>query len=506
MHSRSRQAAWAERLAASRARGVAERLVRLLAVRRSARHPGAARPRRAADRHRLRQRPDGDRRYAAAAQERGLHVPDDLSVTGFDDTAISGYLRPPSRRSAPTPSAGGGPRPSACCELVDGGPIADVLLPPPELVLRGSTAPPRPTTRNGSRMNIKKTTTLGLSLMFALASQPVEATAAGGGGGGEHGRDRTHQDLAVEQPRGDRLGREDGRRLEHGAPRREGHRAGDPGRQVLRGGHRRGDHRRQRALPDLQHLAGVPSRSSRSRAAWSPSTTSPTASELHRGAHRRRVPSSTSRRTASTTRCPWKSNPVMIFYNKDIFKKAGLDPENPPLATYDEFLRHQREDRVAAVPPRPRSSRRRLSEFFQSWFDFYPLFAAETGGKPARSRTTRRTFDNHRRARPVADFWQHDLRRGALAGTRSTTVTPSPTARPPWRSSGPGRSRSTQGQSTGASAPVPTSGGHVARGDLHVQRREEHRPSTPPARTAGHGLGFHRSSPPAPSRTASCWR
>ena len=35
---------------------------------------------------------------------------------------------------------------------------------------------------------------------------------------------------------------------------------------------------------------------------------------------------------------PWKSNPVMIFYNKDLFKKAGLDPDNPPLATYDEFL------------------------------------------------------------------------------------------------------------------------------------------------------------------------
>src|SRR6188508_1958668 len=35
---------------------------------------------------------------------------------------------------------------------------------------------------------------------------------------------------------------------------------------------------------------------------------------------------------------PWKANPVMIFYNKDLMKKAGVDPENPPLATYDEFL------------------------------------------------------------------------------------------------------------------------------------------------------------------------
>jgi len=26
---------------------------------------------------------------------------------------------------------------------------------------------------------------------------------------------------------------------------------------------------------------------------------------------------------------PWKSNPVMIFYNKDLFKKAGLDSTKP---------------------------------------------------------------------------------------------------------------------------------------------------------------------------------
>ena len=35
---------------------------------------------------------------------------------------------------------------------------------------------------------------------------------------------------------------------------------------------------------------------------------------------------------------PWKANPVMIFYNKAMMTAAGLDAENPPLATYDEFL------------------------------------------------------------------------------------------------------------------------------------------------------------------------
>jgi multiple sugar transport system substrate-binding protein len=75
---------------------------------------------------------------------------------------------------------------------------------------------------------------------------------------------------------------------------------------------------------------------------------------------------------------PWKSNPVMIIYNKGLFAKAGLDPEKPALATYDEFLTAARKLKAAgtaAIYPAP------SSEFFQSWFDFYPLFAAETDGR-----------------------------------------------------------------------------------------------------------------------------
>ncbi|MFF7679626.1 extracellular solute-binding protein [Actinacidiphila glaucinigra] len=74
---------------------------------------------------------------------------------------------------------------------------------------------------------------------------------------------------------------------------------------------------------------------------------------------------------------PWKSNPVMIFYNKDLFKKAGLDAEHPRLSTYQDFLATSRAlvkgGVHAAIWPAP------TSEFYQSWFDFYPLFAAQTG-------------------------------------------------------------------------------------------------------------------------------
>jgi multiple sugar transport system substrate-binding protein len=75
---------------------------------------------------------------------------------------------------------------------------------------------------------------------------------------------------------------------------------------------------------------------------------------------------------------PWKANPVMIIYNKAVFEAAGIDPENPPLATYDEFLETSRTlvesgEVTAAIWPSP------TAEFFQPWFDFYPVFIAETG-------------------------------------------------------------------------------------------------------------------------------
>jgi multiple sugar transport system substrate-binding protein len=99
---------------------------------------------------------------------------------------------------------------------------------------------------------------------------------------------------------------------------------------------------------------------------------------------------------------PWKSNPVMIFYNKDIMKKAGIDPENPPLATHEEFLATSRKivqsgAADAAIWPAP------TSEFFQSWFDFYPMYAAESGGKQL-VEDGEATFDSDA-GKSVADLW-----------------------------------------------------------------------------------------------------
>ena len=103
---------------------------------------------------------------------------------------------------------------------------------------------------------------------------------------------------------------------------------------------------------------------------------------------------------------PWKQNPVMIFYNKDMFKKAGLDPENPPLKTYDEFLATSKKlvdskAAPAAIHPSP------SSEFFQSWFDFYPLYAAESGGKQT-IEDGKATF-NDPAGKDVWNFWARDV-------------------------------------------------------------------------------------------------
>jgi len=99
---------------------------------------------------------------------------------------------------------------------------------------------------------------------------------------------------------------------------------------------------------------------------------------------------------------PWKSNPVMIFYNKDMFTAAGLDAENPALSTYDEFLATSKTLVDAGVAPNailPAPS----SEFFQLQFDFYPLYAAQTGGTQLVEDNKATFADDDGYA--VADFW-----------------------------------------------------------------------------------------------------
>ena len=100
---------------------------------------------------------------------------------------------------------------------------------------------------------------------------------------------------------------------------------------------------------------------------------------------------------------PWKSNPVMIFYNKKLFAKAGLDPNHPNLSSYAGFLAAAKKIVTThaakyAIYPAP------SSEFFQSWYDFYSMYAAQSGGQQL-IKNGRATFDNAA-GRAVAGFWR----------------------------------------------------------------------------------------------------
>jgi multiple sugar transport system substrate-binding protein len=99
---------------------------------------------------------------------------------------------------------------------------------------------------------------------------------------------------------------------------------------------------------------------------------------------------------------PWKSNPVMIFYNKKEFAKAGISTTKPPLGSYSQFLATAKKlvsSGVAkyAIYPSP------SSEFYQSWYDFYPLYAAESGGQELVV-NKKATFDDAA-GKAVAAFW-----------------------------------------------------------------------------------------------------
>lgn len=100
---------------------------------------------------------------------------------------------------------------------------------------------------------------------------------------------------------------------------------------------------------------------------------------------------------------PWKSNPVRIFYNKKLFAQVGLPADGSSLGTYSGFLESSRKlvtgkASQTAIWPSP------ASEFYQSWFDFYPLYAAETGGKQL-VEDGKATF-NSTEGKAVASFWQ----------------------------------------------------------------------------------------------------
>lgn len=78
----------------------------------------------------------------AVAAELGIRIPDDLSVTGFDDTDLAGYVHPALTTVRADALGWGEVAARTLLALVDGEDVIDTELPPAELILRRSTGAP----------------------------------------------------------------------------------------------------------------------------------------------------------------------------------------------------------------------------------------------------------------------------------------------------------------------------------------------------------------------------
>ena len=79
------------------------------------------------------------------ALSRGVDVPGDLSVTGYDDTEISAHLQPSLTTISTDVTEWGRAAANGLLEVIAGRPLPDVGLEPPRLVVRDSTGPARTT-------------------------------------------------------------------------------------------------------------------------------------------------------------------------------------------------------------------------------------------------------------------------------------------------------------------------------------------------------------------------
>jgi len=78
----------------------------------------------------------------AEAHRRGLSIPSDLSIVGFDDAELSAHLHPPLTTVRTDPFGWGRAAATTLLSQLAGERPADVHLPAAVFVLRGSTAPP----------------------------------------------------------------------------------------------------------------------------------------------------------------------------------------------------------------------------------------------------------------------------------------------------------------------------------------------------------------------------
>lgn len=82
----------------------------------------------------------------AVAVGRGVEVPRDLSIAGYDDTELAAYVQPTLTTVSTDVTGWGRAAARRLLELIDERPASEIRLQPPRLVVRGSTGPaPQPT-------------------------------------------------------------------------------------------------------------------------------------------------------------------------------------------------------------------------------------------------------------------------------------------------------------------------------------------------------------------------
>ncbi|SNS67153.1 transcriptional regulator, LacI family [Micrococcales bacterium KH10] len=75
------------------------------------------------------------------ALNRGLRVPEDLSITGYDDFELAAFLSPSLTTVRTDPTAWGAAAVDHLLALINGDDPSDLALPPPTLITRDSTGP-----------------------------------------------------------------------------------------------------------------------------------------------------------------------------------------------------------------------------------------------------------------------------------------------------------------------------------------------------------------------------
>jgi multiple sugar transport system substrate-binding protein len=156
---------------------------------------------------------------------------------------------------------------------------------------------------------------------------------------------------------------------------------------------------------------------------------------------------------------PWKSNPVMMFYNKKLFAKAGLSTTDPKLSTYADVLAAAAKIKASGAAPYaiyPAAD----SEFYEPNFDYLPLYAAETGGTGLLNSDQHATFDD-RAGKDVAQFWKTIYAKG-YAGKDQLSGDAFATGEAAMAMVGPWAVASYKGAVDWGVVPVPTKNGTAA--------------------------------------------